>query len=106
MTDFNSRSAAHGLHYGEFAHLTERDRRKLSRLMARVAEKAYRRGAQHGAQMALDGTLARDLARVRFESNLDRSPWLDDPGQWDHAEDRLHMENAELRQVGLHPRRR
>lgn len=105
MTDFNSRSAAYGLSHGEFSHLSDTDRRKLSRLMARIAEKAYRRGAQHGAQMALDGTLARDPATVRFTSSLDRSPWLDDPGQWDHAEVRLHMENPALRYLGLRPRR-
>jgi hypothetical protein len=48
-SDFEARSVAYGLKEGEFENLPPLVRRKLIRLMARIAEQSYRRGFQHGA---------------------------------------------------------
>ena len=48
MQDFVATSVAHGLKLGEFEHLSLADKKKLVRLMARIAERSYRRGFQHG----------------------------------------------------------
>ena len=48
-SDFTSDSAAYGLKDQQFAHLSDSDQKKLLRLMARISEKSFRRGFQHGA---------------------------------------------------------
>lgn len=100
-TDFNARACAYGLRHGEFDHLTDGDRGKLLRLMARLAEKSYRRGAQQGAVLGAEGVIAHDLHAWRYERSLDRCPWLDDPQHTETALDRLLIENDDLRRIGF-----
>lgn len=100
-TDFNARACAYGLRWAEFDHLTERDRRKLLRLMARLAEKSYRRGAQQGAVLGAEGVVAHDLHKWRYERSLDRCPWLDCPEMYNDPVQRLLMENDDLRRIGF-----
>jgi hypothetical protein len=60
--DFIPESVAYGLKCGEFDNLSERDKRRLVKLMARISEASYRRGFQHG-------TLGRhtiDVLKFRF----------------------------------------
>ena len=100
MIDFIATSVAHGLSYGQFDHLSDKDRKKLNRLMARIAEAAYRRGAQHGAYLQENDGIARDLVKWRFNRNLDAAPWLDGSnGQT--SVDRLHMEHGVLSDIGF-----
>ena len=67
---FDSGSVAYKLRHGEFDHLSERDRRRLVRLMARIAEKSYRRGVIHGA---LPDSLP--LASRFIRASLTTAPW-------------------------------
>ena len=47
-SDFETWSVAAGCKLGEFANLPPATQRKLIRLMARISEKSFRRGFQHG----------------------------------------------------------
>jgi hypothetical protein len=77
VNDFSNWSVCHGLRRDAFEHLPLSDRRKLLRLMARIAEKSYRRGFQHGVEIGDRRTI--DPATLRFERSLDSSPWTDSP---------------------------
>ena len=101
IPDFCARSVAAGLRDREFEHLSERDRRKLVRLMARIAEKAYRRGAQHGAFLVGQEPMLRDnLASWRIFPDLDKAPYIDSPYTQTSIE-RLFMECGGLREIGF-----
>ena len=102
MTDFIAASVAHGLKQGQFNHLSNSDRKKLNRLIARIAEAAYRRGAQHGAHLHQNGGIARDVVDWRFNASLDAAPWLDGSNGQTSIE-RLHMEHRVLADIGLEP---
>ena len=68
-----------GFRDGRFVSVAERDRRDLLKLMARVAEQAYRRGAQQGAGLAHRPSFRADLGAWRYTPGLDLSPWIDSP---------------------------
>jgi hypothetical protein len=73
MSDFSARNVAYGLKHREFVELPEWTKRKLVRLMARIAEQSYRRGFQHGTL----GLHCIDPYVLRFERSLDKSPFTD-----------------------------
>jgi hypothetical protein len=80
-SDFVPYSVARGLHWGEFNHLAPADKKKLVRLMARIAEKSYRRGFEHGVVMTDDreSWIRDDPGAWRCYADLDLSPWADRP---------------------------
>ena len=81
--------------------LSERDKQDMLKLMARVAEQAYRRGAQQGAGLARKLWFRADLGQWRYEPSLDLLPWLDSPRMTTSLE-RLDGEcGEELRRIGL-----
>ena len=84
-----------------FLSLSERDKRDILKLMARVAEQAYRRGAQQGAGLAGKPSFRGDLWEWRYRPSLDLSPWVDHPTTTTSL-DRLDAECGEqLRELGL-----
>ena len=90
-----------GFRDGRFLSLSERDRRDVLKLMARVAEQAYRRGAQQGAGLAQRPSFRADLGEWRYKPSLDLSPWIDRPRMTTSLE-RLDGEcGEELRRLGL-----
>lgn len=92
---------AKGFRQGRFFDLADRDKRDLLRLMARVAEQAYRRGVQQGAGLADKPTFRRDLWEWRYRPSLDLSPWIDRPTTTT-SRARLEAEcGGQLRQLGL-----
>lgn len=98
-THFDSRSIAYGLHLGEFNDLPKKYKKRLVRLMARLAEKSYRRGFQHGIVIGNRRVIEPEV--LRFERSLDWSPYTDHPSLKDSAVVRLFMENGELRNIGF-----
>ena len=90
-----------GFRDGRFLSLSERDQRDVLKLMARVAEQAYRRGAQQGAGLAQRPFFRADLGEWRYKPSLDLSPWIDRPRLTTSLE-RLDGEcGEELRRIGL-----
>ena len=90
-----------GFRDGRFLSLCERDQRDVLKLMARVAEQAYRRGAQQGAGLEQRPSFRADLGEWRYKPSLDLSPWLDRPRMTASLE-RLDGEcGEELRRIGL-----
>jgi hypothetical protein len=90
-----------GFRDGRFLSLSERDKRDVLKLMARVAEQAYRRGAQQGAGLAQRPSFRADLGEWRYRPSLDLSPWVDSPRMTTSLE-RLDGECGEgLRRIGL-----
>ena len=79
MRHFASYSVAAALKPDAFAHLDKHTRAQLVRLMARIAEKAYRRGVQHGATLTKSPLLRDDLSTWRYRPGADLSPWADSP---------------------------
>jgi hypothetical protein len=97
----NPRNVAHGLKYGEFQELPKQTKKKLVRLMARVAEQSYRRGFQQGREMPW-GRHSVNPADFRFKRSLDKSPYTDTRGRGGHsAIDRLFMECGGLLEIGF-----
>ena len=85
-------SVAHGLKRNEFATLPELVKKRLVKLIARIAEKSYRRGFQHGTL----GLHTVDAYKFRYKKSLDQSPFTDvlPPCSCGHtAIERLFMEN-------------
>ena len=92
---------AKGFRQRRFFDLSDRDKRDMLRLMARVAEQAYRRGVQQGAGLAGKSSFRRDLWEWRYRPSLDLSPWVDHPTTTTSL-DRLDVECGEqLRELGL-----
>jgi hypothetical protein len=75
-SDFTRNSVVYGLKEDAFEHLSDRDKKRLVRLMARLAEKSYRRGVQHGSLLT-KGMSEDVMVKWRFEPSLDTSPWID-----------------------------
>lgn len=71
-------------------------------LIARIAEQAYRRGAQHGTTLAMEAPhlLPRDFYSWRYVNDLDRSPSLDSPTV-EASVERLFAQCKELTTLGL-----
>lgn len=91
-----------GFEADAFAHLSTPDQAQLVRLMARIAEQAYRRGVYQCAKLAeSDGDLLpKDIYGWRHDLSLDKSPWLDDTTV-EPAIERLFAECAELPVLGF-----
>ena len=70
---------AKGFRQRRFFDLSDRDKRDILKLMARVAEQAYRRGVQQGAGLADKSSFRGDLWEWRYRPSLDLSPWIDRP---------------------------
>ena len=70
---------AKGFRQRRFFDLSDRDKRDILKLMARVAEQAYRRGVQQGAGLAGKSSFRGDLWEWRYRPSLDLSPWVDRP---------------------------
>ena len=98
MTDFIQSSVIHGLKFDEFDHLSKSDRKKLVKLMARISEKSFRRGFQHGVEIPRDEVLI-EPCKLRFQTSLNISPAPHYPMKWS-AIGRLFMEYP-LEQVGF-----
>jgi hypothetical protein len=92
---------AKGFRQRRFCDLSDRDKRDMLKLMARVAEQAYRRGVQQGAGLAGKPSFRGDLWEWRYRPSLDLSPWVDSPTTTTSL-DRLDAECGEqLRDLGL-----
>lgn len=101
---FTEFSIAHGLKENEFYSLDDDVKQKLIKLMARISEKSYRRGLQHGSF----GIAVVDPAHLRFNISPEYSPLTDiadKEGNWvnnkESSIDRLKMEYGVLRDIGL-----
>ena len=103
-TEFSKHHYAYPLRRGEFDHLSKQDRKKLRRLIARIAERSYRRGAQQGAYLAAIGDP--DMVPIdklhdwRYGISLDLSPALDGPLRRPSL-DLLDQEQSDLHRIGL-----
>jgi hypothetical protein len=92
---------AKGFRQRRFCDLSDRDKRDILKLMARVAEQAYRRGVQQGAGLARKPSFRGDLWEWRYRPSLDLSPWIDRPTTTTSLE-RLDAECGEpLRELGF-----
>ena len=92
---------AKGFRQRRFCDLSDRDKRDMLKLMARVAEQAYRRGVQQGAGLAGKPSFRGDLWEWRYRPSLDLSPWIDHPTTTTSL-DRLDTECGEpLRELGF-----
>lgn len=101
---FTKFSIADGLEPNEFNFLDDDVKQKLIKLMARISEKSYRRGLQHGSF----GIAVVDPAYLRFNVSPEYSPLTDitdKDGNWvnnkESSIDRLKMEYGVLRDIGL-----
>src|SRR5262249_8908403 len=74
------------------------DRKRLLRLMARIAEASYRRSFQHGVEVG-DRRIV-DAYLFRFDAPLDAAPYTDRIAGHTSI-DRLLMEHDVLREVGF-----
>ena len=93
---------AKGFRQRQFCDLSDRNKRDILKLMARVAEQAYRRGVQQGAGLAGKPSFRGDLWEWRYGPSLDLSPWVDSPTTTTSI-DRLDAECGEpLRELGLY----
>jgi hypothetical protein len=92
---------AKGFRQWRFFDLSDRDKQDILKLMARVAEQAYRRGVQQGAGLAGKSSFRGDLWEWRYRPSLDLSPWVDSP-MTTTSLDRLDAEcGKQLRELGL-----
>ena len=92
---------AKGFRRGRFFDLSDRDKRDIITLMARVAEQAYRRGVQQGAGLAGKPSFRGDLWEWRYRPSLDLAPWVDRPTTTT-SRGRLDAEcGDQLRRLGL-----
>lgn len=90
-----------GFRQGRFSPLSDRDKRDIVKVMARVAEQAYRRGVQQGAGLLGRPSFRSDLWEWRYTPSLDLSPCVDSPRATTSL-DRLQTEcGGELRELGL-----
>lgn len=103
-TEYTKKHYAYPLSRGEFDHLSPQDRKKLRRLMARIAERSYRRGAQQGAYLHSirhPGMVPiNKLHDWRYLPSLDLSPGLDTRLRRPSL-DLLDQEQPDLWKIGL-----
>lgn len=101
-THYVESSSQYGLHPDEFNHLSQEDLIKLNRLIARIMERAYRRGVQQAIVLnkhkCIDRKILDDLAAWRYENDLDISFGLD--GFKSSSIKRLNMEEN-LHELGF-----
>lgn len=93
-----------GISERALADLTAAQRRVVVKLLARVSERSYRRGAQQGItfQRNRPHTLPDDIGLHdwRYGTSTDEAPWLD-MRHVESAMERLFVENPGLRRLGL-----
>ena len=90
-----------GFRQRRFFALSDCDKRDILKLMARIAEQAYRRGVQQGAGLVGKPSFRGDLWEWRYRPSLDLSPWVDSPTTTTSL-DRLDAECGErLRELGF-----
>ena len=99
----NAEYVTRGIDLDAFSNISASDKAKLLRLMARVAEKAYRRGAQQGVVYAKLHPKAQpgDVFNWRYGASLDVSPALLHKGSREPSINRLLMEAPGLRHLGF-----
>jgi hypothetical protein len=100
MQYFLPQSIAKGMKRHALDHLSDADKRIVLTLMARISEKSYRRGFQHGVVIGDRRTI--DPVDLRLGRSLNRSPYTDGPGGFSAAE-RLDMEYGVLAELGFDP---
>ena len=98
-SDFEKYSVAHGLKMHEFMSLPIRLKKRLVRLMARISEKSFRRGFQHGKECK--APVVMPPADFRFDTPLDKSPSIHGYPGYSSIE-RLFMEFSVLQHIGFH----
>ena len=86
-----------GMKEWEFSDIPKSKRKKLITLMARISERSYRRGFQHG-KVIEDHIISPE--QLRWEISDDKSPYTDSKGGHS-AIDRLFMEYREIECLGL-----
>ncbi len=82
-SETNHLSAIFGLHEDDpdIVNLPPDTKKKILRVMARCAEKAFRRGFQQGAfNHEATGLSAAAIADVRYTRSLDEAPWFEVAG--------------------------
>jgi len=102
LSEINRGLMAH-LPDGVLAGLTREQKQAVVKLMARISEASYRRGAQQGVTFQRDraADLPISMASWRYDTRQDISPWLDS-NMVENAEDRLMREyRPALREAGL-----
>ncbi len=104
VSHFMEQSVAYGLHMQEFENIEEDKRKKLIRLMARIMESSYRRGAQQSLYMERNGgtpTLCseRELYEYRYDPDIDTSVGI--TGFTSSSIDRLFTEYRVLQHLGF-----
>lgn len=95
MSDFIKNSILHGLKINEFQDITPAMRQKLIKLMARLAEKSYRRGVQQALSV---GCI--HLVSDWRDGPLERSVGINTQSAKTDIE-RLFSQNTELQMVGF-----
>ncbi|AHE55897.1 hypothetical protein [Sphingomonas sanxanigenens] len=91
-----------GLPDNLFSDLNLHQRRMIAIVASRAAERAYRRGFQQGAHIAVEhpANLPADLHAWRYGASADLAPWADCPAVEPSIE-RLYSENKQLYRIGL-----
>ena len=92
---YSSDCILEGLDRGHFSDLPIAVKKDMIGLLARVSEKSYRRGVQHGQVFSVD-----EVGHWRF-GNLSRSPDANHPSRVLSVEERLFEQNPEIREIGL-----
>lgn len=101
-----SGSSAYGLQCLEFDEIPKAKKRKLVKLMARIAERAYRRGVQQGicvssSEGGLQPQLRSEsgLHRWRYQTDLNKARGID--GFCTSSLERLFIEERCLMELGF-----
>lgn len=70
------KSINHGIQDGILEGLSEREKKAVLKLMARISEASYRRGFQQGAKFSKDDAVGEqsDIAEWRYGHQLDMAP--------------------------------
>lgn len=88
-----TKPVTHGTKFVEIMeNMTDKEREEILRVMARAAEKSYRRGFQQGATLGGDEM---EIHYWRYGRGLDNSPGRT-YGNVEKSLDRLLMENRDL----------
>ena len=101
---FDENSPAHGLGLGEFENLSEDEKQKLIRMMARMTEAWYRRGYQQGVDEHIRSPEAinpKKLGEWRYGRSLDESIGANGSQVVRSSIHRLFMENRFLCDIGF-----
>ena len=72
-TDYVYNSTIYGCKWGDLSHLSVKEKEKIKKIMARVSEKSFRRGFQHGQYFEEEKKPTVDAVILRFNSPLNIS---------------------------------